>query len=182
MRNLVLAIILFTISNGTSVLAQNGSIRGLITDRATNEKIPYANIVAVFKSDTGSPKGTVSDKDGMFGIDNLPYGNYNIVISFIGYKSDTIKNIGIDRQNQHVNLGEVQLSTITVSLGVVVVEDRAETTSSKLDRVTYRTGDFETAKGGNAADVLNKLPSVSVDPDGVISVRGTTDFMIYLNG
>lgn len=182
MRKLILAIILSTISAGTSVLAQNGSIRGLITDKATNEKLPFANIVAVLGSDPASPKGTVSDKDGMFGIDSLPYGNYNIVISFIGYKPDTIKNIGIDRQNQQVNLGEVSLSTITVSLGGVVVEDHAETTTSKLDRVTYRVGDFETAKGGNASDVLNKLPSVSIDPDGLISVRGTTDFVIYLNG
>jgi iron complex outermembrane receptor protein len=182
MRSATLVTILFTISAGTGVFAQSGSITGIVTDKATNDKIPFANVMAVLKSNTASPKGAVSDKDGKFGIDNLQFGNYNVVISFIGYQPDTIRNIDLDRQVQQVNLGEIQLSAITVPLGEVVVEGRAETATSKLDRITYRVGDFETTRGGNASDVLNKLPSVSIDPDGVISVRGTSDFMVYLNG
>ncbi|NQU52742.1 MAG: TonB-dependent receptor [Bacteroidetes bacterium] len=54
--------------------------------------------------------------------------------------------------------------------------------STKIDRKVYSANDFETAQGGTAVDVLNKLPSVSVNPDGEVSVRGTTDFMVYLNG
>ncbi|MCJ7446585.1 MAG: TonB-dependent receptor [Bacteroidales bacterium] len=182
MRSLALVIILLTISAGTGVFAQSGSITGVVTDKATNDKIPFANIVAILKSNTASVKGTVSDKDGKFGIDNLPFGNYNVVISFIGYEPDTIRNIDIDRQIQQVNIGEIQLSAITFALGEVVVKDLAETATAKLDRITYNVRDFETTKGGNASDVLNKLPSVSIDPDGVISVRGTSDFMVYLNG
>src|SRR4030042_335031 len=182
MRSLTFIIILLTGSGITSVFAQSGIITGVVTDKATNDKIPFANVVSVLKSNTASQKGTVSDKDGKFSIDNLPFGNYDVVISFIGYQPDTIRNIDIDRQIQHVNIGEIQLSVITVSLGEVVIEDLAETATSKLDRVTYRVGDFETTKGGNASDVLNKLPSVSIDPDGVISIRGTSDFMVYLNG
>ena len=182
MRNLSLVIILLTISTGTSVFAQNGSIRGVITDKTTNEKIPFANVAAVLNSKTGFPKGTVSDKDGKFSIDNLSFGLYNVVISFIGYQSDTVRNININRQIQQVNIGGIQLRDMTVALGEVVVKDHAETSTSKLDRITYRVRDFENAIGGNASDVLNKLPSVSIDQDGVISVRGTSDFMIYLNG
>jgi outer membrane receptor protein involved in Fe transport len=182
MRSVALVTILLTISAGTGVFAQSGSIKGVVIDKATNDNIPFANVVTILISNTASPKGTVSDKDGKFGIDNLQFGDYNIVISFIGYQPDTIRNINIDRQVQQVNLGEIWLSAITVALGEVVVEDRAETATSKLDRVTYKIGDFETTKGGNASDVLNKLPSVSIDPDGVISVRGTSDFMVYLNG
>ena len=182
MRSLTFIIILLIGSGITSVFAQSGIITGVVTDKATNYKIPFANVVAVLKSNTASQKGTVSDKDGKFSIDNLPFGNYDVVISFIGYQPDTIRNIDIDRQIQHINIGEIRLSVITVALGEVVIEDLAETTTSKLDRVTYRVGDFETTKGGNASDVLNKLPSVSIDPDGVISIRGTSDFMVYLNG
>src|SRR5690606_18973631 len=64
----------------------------------------------------------------------------------------------------------------------VEIQGLASTVSRKIDRQTYRAGDFETAQGGTAVDVLNKLPSVSVDPDGTVSVRGATDFMVYLNG
>jgi outer membrane receptor protein involved in Fe transport len=64
------------------------------------------------------------------------------------------------------------------------VEIRGESASvvTKIDRRTYNASEFETAKGGTAVDLLNKLPSVSVGPDGAVSVRGTTDFMVYLNG
>jgi len=182
MRSLTFIIILLIGSGITSVFAQSGIITGVVTDKATNDKIPFANVVAVLKSNTASQKGTVSDKDGEFSIDNLPFGNYDVVISFIGYQPDTIRNIDIDRQIQHINIGEIRLSVITIALGEVVIEDLAETATSKLDRITYRVGDFETTKGGNASDVLNKLPSVSIDPDGVISIRGTSDFMVYLNG
>lgn len=182
MRSITVVIVFLTLSSLKGAFAQSGSITGVVTDKATNDKIPFANVVAILKSNTASPKGTISDKDGKFGINNLQSGNYNLVISFIGYQPDTIRNIGIDRQVQHLNLGEIQLSAITVALGEVVVEDHAETATSKLDRITYRAGDFETAKGGNASDVLNKLPSASIDQDGSISIRGTSDFMIYLNG
>jgi hypothetical protein len=181
-KSLTLVMLIITLSSGTALFGQSGSIKGIVTDKATNDKIPFANVVAVLKGNTAPLKGAVSDKDGKFGIDNLQIGNYDVVISFIGYHPDTIRNINVDRQVQKVNLGEIQLRAITVALGEVVLKDRAETATPKLDRITYRVGDFETTKGGDASDVLNKLPSVSIDPDGVISVRGTSDLMVYLNG
>jgi outer membrane receptor protein involved in Fe transport len=182
MRSFGVVIVLLTFKSLTGTFAQSGNIGGVISDKATSDKIPFANVVAVFKNNAASPAGTVSDKDGKFRIDNLQFGNYNIVISFIGYQSDTIRNIDINKQGQQVNLGEIRLSAITVALGEVVVKVRSETATSRLDRITYKVGDFETTKGGNASDVLNKLPSVSTDQDGVISVRGTSDFLVYLNG
>jgi outer membrane receptor protein involved in Fe transport len=181
-KSLAFVIIFITISTGTGAFAQGGSIRGVITDKVTHEKIPFANVVAVPLNIKPSSKGAVSDQNGRFGIENLQFGNYNLVISFIGYQPDTIRNLNIDRQVQQINLGEIQLSAITIALGEVLVKDHSETAASKLDRITYRVGDFETTKGGNASDILNKLPSVSTDQDGVISVRGTSDFMVYLNG
>ncbi len=56
------------------------------------------------------------------------------------------------------------------------------TVVTRLDRISYRAGDFETARGGTAADLLSHLPALSVSPDGKVSIRGTTDFIVYLNG
>jgi hypothetical protein len=138
--------------------------------------------VVLLNNNTASTKGTVLDKDGSFNIENLPFGNYNVVISFIGYEPDTIKNIDINKQIQQANIGNIQLNSIVIASDEVVVMGLAKTANNKIDRITYRVEDFETTKGGNAADVINKLPSVSIDPDGVVSVRGTSDFMVYLNG
>jgi len=182
MRSIAVLIVISTLGNLTSTFAQGGSISGIVTDRITNERIPYANISIIPESNPASISGTVSDRDGNFLIENLSFGNYNAVISFIGYKPDTIRNINIDKENIQFNIGTIQLESITVVLNEVVIRNPARTVTNKLDRVTYRVEDFETAKGGNASDVLNKLPSISIDHDGVISVRGTSDFMVYLNG
>ena len=73
MRSIAVVIVFLTLSSLASTFAQSGSITGVVTDKATNDKIPFANVVAILKSNTTSSKGTVSDKDGKFGIDNLPF-------------------------------------------------------------------------------------------------------------
>ena len=182
MKNIVLVFFISLIIGLSNVFAQNGSITGIVVDKVTKENIPFANVIGILTVDTISMDGTVSNDDGTFKLEYLPFGNYHVLISFIGYETDTIKNIHIDEQNQQVNIGEVGLSTLAVALDEVVVKAMAPTAITHLDRVTYNTKDFQTTKGGNAADVLIKLPSVSIDQNGVISVRGTSDFMVYLNG
>ncbi|MCX6261673.1 MAG: carboxypeptidase-like regulatory domain-containing protein, partial [Bacteroidia bacterium] len=166
----------------TNVYAQKGSITGVVADKATKEKIPLANVVAILSENTSSSAGAVTDNDGVFKLENLPFGDYRVLISFIGYETDTIKSIKINKQNQQVSIGNIALSALAVALDEVVVKGLAATATTHLDRVTYKTQDFQTTKGGDAADVLNKLPSVAIDHDGVISVRGTSDFMVYING
>jgi len=181
MKNIALIFIMLLTSGLTTVFAQNGSITGVIIDKATKEKIPFANVVAIPKNNTTSLNG-ISNNNGVFRLDNLLIGDYDALISIIGFKTDTIKNIHIDKQNQSVNIGKIELSTLAVALNEVVVKAVETTANTHLDRVTYKTQDFQTTKGGDAADVLNKLPAVSTDQDGVISVRGTSDFLVYLNG
>jgi len=182
MKNIVLVFFISLITGLPNVFAQNGSITGIVVDKVTKENIPFANVIRILMDNTISLDGTVSNDDGTFKLEDLPFGNYHVLISFIGYETDTIKNIHIDEQNQQVNIGEVGLSTLAVALDEIVVKAMAPTAITHLDRVTYTTVDFQTTKGGNAADVLIKLPSVSIDQNGVISVRGTSDFIVYLNG
>jgi len=90
--------------------------------------------------------------------------------------------VTITQENSHVKIDHIYLTPANIEIEGVEVKAMARTTAKKIDRQTYRASDFETAKGGTAIDVLNKLPSVSVDPDGTVLVRGTSDFMVYLNG
>lgn len=182
MKNIILVFFISLIIGLPNVFAQNGSISGIVIDKATKEKIPFASVRGVLLEDTTPFSGTMSDNDGTFMLEDLPFGNYHVLISFIGYETDTIKNIQIDEQNQQVNIGEIGLNTLSIDLDEVVVEELVPTATTHLDRVTYNTRDFETTKGGDAGDVLSKLPSVSIDQNGIISVRGTSDFMVYLNG
>ena len=176
----ILIQLLFIVSIIT-IHAQNGSIQGTIIDKNTGEKIPYANI-SLLKNNLFSNLGTGTDSKGNFTISNLDYADYTLIISFIGYKTDTIKSLKISEEKQIVRLGNILLTVVGVALKELEISAQTNTQKISLDRKTYRATDFATAKGGTAIDVLSKIPSVSVSADGEVSVRGTTDFMVYLNG
>jgi outer membrane receptor protein involved in Fe transport len=174
----ILFIALFLLSG--TFAQRKGSISGTISDSKTGDNIPFAT-VSLLSNKQFISLGAVSDQKGVFEIKNIPLETYEIVVSFIGYQTDTLDNIVLSRENPLVNLA-LKLSPSSVELSGVDVTAMSNTVVNKIDRKTYRAADFETAKGGTAVDVLNKLPSVSVSPDGEVSVRGTTDFMVYLNG
>ena len=162
-----------------AVNAQTGNVKGTILDNKSKENIPFATVRLQNES---TKRGASSDFDGNFNFEKVPYGTYQLIVSYIGYENTTIEKVKISKKNQNINLGNVGLGVNTEALKEVTVNAITKTQVSKIDRKTYKTSDFATAKGGNASDVLNKLPSVSVDPDGHVSVRGTQDFIVYLNG
>ena len=164
-----------------SVSGQNGILTGVVFDKMTNDRIPFANI-AVYNEDLDMITGSTSNDNGKFKIENLDTGKYQVLVSFIGYTMDTLSMVTLVDEKSHINVGHVYLNPAHVEIAGVEVRAMARTSAKKIDRQTYRPGDFETASGGTAIDVLNKLPSVSVDPDGTVLVRGTSDFMVYLNG
>ncbi|WP_248722034.1 TonB-dependent receptor [Seonamhaeicola sp. ML3] len=163
--------------------AQKGSIGGNITDYETGEPIPYATVIvkSSLKGASGI-YGSISSESGDFLVKGLPNGSYRLEVSFIGFQTTKIKDIIISKENLNVNVGKVSIKAQSEALDAVTVKAQTKTSVTKIDRKIYNASDFETAKGGNAADLLNKLPSITVDPSGNISVRGTQDFMVYLNG
>jgi outer membrane receptor protein involved in Fe transport len=179
-RKITLLILLLALVNIVSA-QKNGSILGSLSDVETSETIPFATI-SLLKDDVLTAKGAVSDFDGNFKIENLEQGDYSAIISFIGYQTDTIIRLIISVGSPEINLGNVKLSQTHEALSEVQVKAANRTVVTKIDRKTYKVSEFQTAKGGTATDVLNKLPSVSVNPNGEVAVRGTSDFVLYLNG
>ncbi len=166
----------------TVVTAQKPEISGRIIDSETGDAIPFASI-ALFTHDFKTMQdGSISNEEGRFIITGSGFGRFNIVMSFIGYNADTLANVSVNQTTPTIDLGEVALIPAVFELGGVNVQGMASTTTRQIDRQTYRTSDFETTRGGTAVDVLNRLPSIAVAPDGTVSLRGTSDFMVYLNG
>ncbi len=176
------ALSLFILFLTSSLFAQQGTITGLVLDKDAKEEIPYATIVITDALSSKTIQGIVSNEHGKFKATNIPYGTYTVEISFIGYNTKTLSNIVVNKQHSKVSINTVYLNTSTEALNEVAITATNKIHSTKIDRKTYNPNDFETAKGGTAADILNKLPSVSVDPSGEVSVRGTSNFQVYLNG
>ena len=150
--------------------AQKGSINGIIIDNDSNETVPFATIVLLNSNSLETVTGAISSDNGTFNIENIKYGTFNLQISFIGYQTVTIENIILNKSTQNTDVGRVLLKPQIESLNEMTINAKKRTATTKIDRKTYSVSDFETAKGGNAADVLNKLPSISVDPSGHVSV------------
>ena len=164
-----------------NAFSQSGDVKGNIIDESGME-VPFASIAIKSITNNELAIGGVSDIDGDFKIEDVPYGTYNIEISFIGYETKIIESIEVKKSHKHIKLGDVVLAASSQILTDVEVVAHRNTVVNKIDRKSYNTDDFATAKGGSAVDILGKLPSVSVTPDGEVSVRGATDFMVYVNG
>ncbi|MFA5533396.1 MAG: outer membrane beta-barrel protein [Mariniphaga sp.] len=162
--------------------AQRGSLKGLVVDRITEENIPFATVALLNAGQSDAFSGAVSDENGHFLLEDIPYGTYTIVVSFIGYKSKEISAFTISSGNKDIDFGKVEMENAVIGIEAVEVSASARTSVNKIDRRSYRATDFETARGGSAIDILSKLPSVTVNSENEISVRGSSDFVVYLNG
>lgn len=177
--NILVVILILTSSYA---LAQRGSLKGVIVDKSTEENIPFATIAIMNAGEQQAFTGAVSDENGNFLIDKIPFGLYDMEVSFIGYTSRKFSNYFLSSSSRDIDLGRIEIEPNVVGIEAVEVTAAARTSVNKIDRVTYRASDFETARGGTAIDVLSKLPSVSISSDDDISVRGSSDFVVYLNG
>jgi outer membrane receptor protein involved in Fe transport len=158
-----------------------GRITGTVVDAATKQPVPYATI-ALLNPATGKPiDGTAADDNGKFSIPRVPAGTYTVQITFIGYKLVEKPGVVITDAGNTVALGSVVLESSAQALGEVKVEGQRSLVEEKVDRTVYNAEKDETTRGGDATDVLKRVPSLSVDLDGNVSLRGSQNIRVLIN-
>ncbi len=175
---LVIAILM--ISPGSFVYAQQKSLSlsGIIKDRSTAQPIDRASVELLQDSSGQSIASKISDPSGFFSFTNLDTGNYILLISYAGY---TPVNRDI-RLSDSLNLGTIELLQTSKSLKEVVVTTRKTPMSATVDRKIYNVEQDILASSGSASDILRNVPSVEVDIEGQVSLRGASDVTILING
>jgi outer membrane cobalamin receptor len=157
-------------------------ITGEIIDEQTNEKLGLANVIVYAAGDTTQVTGTASGKYGYFIIDDLPFGTYDISIYMMGYKKEKIKNIRLDLNNSQINLNQIKLQSKVMEMSEVeVIADRSYM-QLELDKKVFTVGKDLAYTGKSAADVLDDIPSVTVDLEGNVSLRGSDNVVILVDG
>jgi len=169
--------ILLTIN---SSIAQNAIIKGVIVEFENKQPVEFAS-VSVLKTDSSFVGGILTLANGEFNIPVKNAGKYLLKIFSIGYETKFV-NFTLAKNNSTLNLDTITIKLSSKLLGEVVVTGKKNTIANKLDKQTYKANQFEVAKGGSAVDVLKNLPSVSVNSNGEISVRGSTGFLVLING
>jgi len=181
-------LILFLSLISLSLLAQpphtpdlaNGKITGIVQDSTNNQGVEFAT-VALLDPNTQKPiNGEVCDDKGKFTLSKIPYGNYIVSISFIGYATKNIKVQLTDKKNE-LNLGNIILSPSTKLLKAVEIIGQKPLFEEKVDRTVYNAENDATAKGGDATDVLRRVPLLTVDMDGNVSLRGSQNIKVLIN-
>jgi len=160
----------------------NGKISGVVTDGSTNQPVEFATIALEDPATSKPVNGTVADEKGKFVINKVANGTYRIVISFIGYENITLDNIIISDKKSNIDLGTQKIAATTKQLDEVVVEGQRTLVEEKVDRLVYNAENDNTTKGGDGTDVLRRVPMLTVDLDGNVSLRGNQNLKVLING
>lgn len=126
-------------------------------------------------------QGSVTGSDGNYTIGGLKKGEYVVTFSYIGYE-EVSKNISISSDNQILSLGELTLAEDTNQLGEVEVVAKRAQMRFEIDRKVFDATQDIAAEGGSASDLLSNIPSVEVDNEGSVSLRGNSSVTIWING
>jgi outer membrane receptor protein involved in Fe transport len=157
-------------------------ISGKILEKGKEDPIPYA-AVALVDAETGkNVAGAVADFGGEFVIANFGEGNYQVQISFMGFESFNSTVIRVGPDNPVLDLGTISLAAEAVALQEVTVMGQRDLIEEKVDRTIYNAENDKTLIGGDATDVMRRVPMLSVDMDGNVSMRGSSNILVLING
>jgi outer membrane receptor protein involved in Fe transport len=160
--------------------AAGGRLTGTVTDAATGKPISYAT-VAVLDGAGKVVNGGVCGDDGKFVLPGIPSGTYTVQVTFLGYKNEERPGIVVPADGGAVALGSIKLGVSAQALKEVVVTGRKQLIEERVDRTVYNADVDKTTAGGDATDVLKRVPLLSVDLDGNVSLRGSSNIRVLIN-
>jgi outer membrane receptor protein involved in Fe transport len=172
-------LLLLILSSSFAIAQQNIEVIGKLVEEETSQTIPYATIVIKDKSTNKNIRGVITDDSGNF-IITTTKPNFYVEISFMGFETKTITEFTVT--NRKVNLGTIKLAPNSQALDEVVVTGEVSKTVFKLDKRVFNVGKDISSTGASALEVLNNVPSVNVNIEGDISLRGSSGVQILING
>lgn len=159
-----------------------GVVMGQLGDKETNEPLMYASLVLFRESDSTMVTGGITDEAGRFLIDEVPFGRYYLVVNYVGYPREEINDIRLSRAQPTHDMGELRIAPGAALLSEVTVEAARQLMEVGLDRRVINVDQELTSTGATALELMQNIPSVSVDFDGNVSLRGSTNVTILVDG
>lgn len=161
--------------------AKKATIKGKIVDTQTSAPLGYATIRVHKTTDSSLVSGAISDDKGQFLVE-VPYGQYYTVVEFIGYKSLKSAAFELSKEQAAHDLGVLKIETSSRTLDEVVVQAEKSSMELSLDKRIFNVGKDLANAGGTAIDILSNVPSVSVDTEGNVKLRGSDGVRILIDG
>ncbi|WP_299822437.1 TonB-dependent receptor [uncultured Pontibacter sp.] len=172
-----------------SILAQQplptttrGIVKGTLIEVDTKAPVGFANVVLLSARDSSLVTGATTDIDGLFILERIPAGRFILRASMVGYPTRYVPNINITAQKPEVNLGAISLKAASTKLEEVEVVAERQLVDFELDKRVVNVSQDINAQSGSVAEVMQNLPSVTVDIDGNVSMRGSSNVTILVDG
>ncbi len=159
-------------------LCQESKLTGKVIDRSQNFPLEYATISILNPTNNQVVEGGVTNTKGEFSL-KVEKGTYNVKIEYISFESKTFNNLDLSKNK---DFGTIKLGIKADSLDEVVVTAETTTVDVRLDKKIYNIGKDLTTSGATISDALANVPSVTVDVDGAINLRGNNNVRILING
>jgi ferric enterobactin receptor len=158
-----------------------GFITGKIVDAITSTPLEYATISIYSSKDSALISGTITDTKGIFQV-AVAFGNYYAKLEYIGYEASYYSNIEVNEATPRQNLGDIKVSQSAENLGEVEVRAEVSNMQIMLDKKVFNVGQDLANTGGTAENILDNVPSVTVDIEGNVSLRGNENVRILVDG
>lgn len=158
------------------------TLSGTIKDIRSEKVLEFANVSVYTREDESIITGTMSGIDGVFRIFNVPSGIFDIVVTYMGYERESVTGVMITDDDRMIDIGTVLLKPSTLRMDNVVVEAEKPAVSYRIDKRIIDASQFLTAQGGTAVDILENVPSIDVDIEGNVSLRGSSNFTVMIDG
>ncbi|MDT0688448.1 TonB-dependent receptor [Salegentibacter sp. F188] len=180
MKQFLFIITLFTTIGTMAFNEPFGRISGAIIDRDLQEPIPYATVI-INDMEGNLVTGITTGDDGSFTIEKIEEGTYELIAQFIGYKTFS-REITISSKQRILDIGIIPLEAEVAQLNDVTVVAERTTIEQRIDRKVINVGRDLTTTGASASEIMNNIPSVNVDQDGNIALRGNSNVRILVDG
>lgn len=171
-----------TLNNENEWIGPDRSISGKLIDSLNSQAIEYADVILYSEEDSSLVKGTVSDNSGNFSFNNISYGVFYLIINYMGYESIRLSDIRISKDQKSTDLGTIYLKPAIKEIEDVQVVGNKPFMQYRIDKKVINVSSQTTSSGENVVAVLRKVPSIEVDPDGSVKLRGSSNFKVLVNG
>lgn len=159
-----------------------GIIKGHVIDETLQVPIEYANVLIYSQRDSAQVTGTITDMEGNFTLAGIRPGNFYMKISFMGYHTHSVDNVELRRDKREIDLGTIPLKQAVIQMEGIDAVAEKPALEYKIDKKVVNVEQHYTATSGTAVDVLENVPSVTVDIEGNVQLRGSSNFTVLIDG
>jgi outer membrane receptor protein involved in Fe transport len=156
-------------------------IVGIAKDQKTGDPVAYATAALYVSGTETSIGGGVADSDGKFFITGMNLGSYDLKLTFLGFETKTVIGINVESKTGEIDLGVVNMTDEGLALEEITVQGQRELIEERVDRTIYKAENDKTTAGGDGTDVLRRVPMLSVDLDGNVSMRGSSNITVLID-